>query len=112
MSNDEVNTGRRRFLVAVTAAMGGIGALFASVPFVSSWFPSARAKAAGAPIEVDISKLKPEERMVVEWRGKPVWIVRRSDAELERLKTETVSLRDPDSAVEQQPAEHGIAKSH
>jgi ubiquinol-cytochrome c reductase iron-sulfur subunit len=74
------------------------------VPFLSSWLPSGRAKAAGAPVQVDISKIQPGDRLVVEWRGKPVWIIRRSPVELENLKNETVSLRDPDSNVAQQPA--------
>lgn len=103
MTCEQINTGRRRFLVAATAFMGGIGALFATVPFISSWFPSARAKAAGAPVQVDIGKIQPGDRLVVEWRGKPVWIIRRSPTELENLKNETVSLRDPESNVDQQP---------
>lgn len=97
-----INKERRRFLVTATSFLGGIGALFAAVPFISSWFPSARAKAAGAPIKVNISGLEPDERMTVEWRGKPVWIIRRTQQELDRLKTLT-NLRDPSSNVNQQP---------
>ncbi len=71
-------------------------------PFIGSWFPSAKTKAAGAPITVDVSHLQPDQRMVVEWRGKPVWIIRRSQTELDRLANIT-NLRDPSSQVNQQP---------
>ncbi len=102
----EVNTGRRRFLVALTTLMGGIGAVYTAIPFLSSWLPSARAQAAGAPVEVDLSNLKPGERIIVEWRGKPVWIIYRSPEDIIRLreKAHLAKLRDPESKVkEQQP---------
>jgi len=75
-----VDVKRRRFLVDATAAVGGIGGVVAAVPFVLSMQPSERAKAAGAPIEVDISKLEPGQKLDVEWRGKPVWIIDRTKA--------------------------------
>lgn len=95
---------RRRFLVAATTTMAGLGLVAAGVPFVSSWLPSAEAEAAGGPIEVDISKLEPGQLMIVEWRGKPVWILRRTQEMLDRLALTENNLRDPDSLVEQQPA--------
>src|SRR3990167_9924214 len=76
MSNDGVNAGRRRFLVAATSVLGAAGAVGAAVPFVGSWFPSAKAKAAGAPVKVNVSKIEPGQQMVAEWRGQPGVIVR------------------------------------
>lgn len=98
---------RRRFLVGATVVVGAVGAVFTAVPFIASWQPSARARAAGAPVEVDIGKLKPGQQVTVEWRGKPIWVLRRTPAILERLATLTDSgrLRDPLAEVEaQQPA--------
>jgi ubiquinol-cytochrome c reductase, iron-sulfur subunit len=103
MSNAPVNTGRRRFLTATTSVVGGLGAVAVAVPFIKSWNPSAKAKAAGAPVEVDISKLQDGQMIRVEWRGKPVWIVRRSDAVVEQLSSFEGQLRDPGSAQPQQP---------
>ncbi len=103
MSNAPVNTGRRRFLTATTSVVGGLGAVAVAVPFIKSWNPSAKAKAAGAPVEVDISKLQDGQMIRVEWRGKPVWIVRRSDAVVEELSSFEDQLRDPQSAQPQQP---------
>lgn len=103
MSNAPVNTGRRRFLTATTSVVGGLGAIAVAVPFIKSWNPSAKAKAAGAPVEVDISKLQDGQMIRVEWRGKPVWIVRRSDAVVEELSSFEDQLRDPGSAQPQQP---------
>ncbi|MCW5589041.1 MAG: ubiquinol-cytochrome c reductase iron-sulfur subunit [Legionellales bacterium] len=101
-----IDSGRRRFLVALSSFMGGIGAIYAAIPFLSSWMPSARAQAAGAPVEVDLSEMLPGEKRIVEWRGKPVWIIRRSSDDIVRLKKaeHLAQLRDPNSAVtEQQP---------
>ena len=95
---------RRRALVAVTTALGGIGVTVATVPFIASMRPSEGAKAAGAPVEVDISKLGPGTLLSVEWQGKPVWILRRTDAMLRLLGKEDRRLNDPQSAVAQQPA--------
>src|SRR5690606_32031835 len=78
MSKAPVSNGRRRFLTATTSVVGGLGAVAVAVPFIKSWNPSAKAKAAGAPVEVDISKLEEGQMIRVEWRGKPVWVVRRS----------------------------------
>ena len=108
MANDEVhkpvNTGRRRFLTATTAVVGAVGAGFAAVPFIKSWNPSARARLAGAPVTADISALQEGQRLILEWRGQPIWIVKRSQAILEALPTLDEYLRDPDSAnPDQQP---------
>lgn len=98
-----VDKNRRRFLSAATTVMGGVGIGFASVPFFSSFQPSAKAKAIGAPIEMDISKLEPGQRIIGKWQGKPVWIVRRSDAVVTALEGLNELLRDPDSKEPQQP---------
>ncbi|MDD8059765.1 MULTISPECIES: ubiquinol-cytochrome c reductase iron-sulfur subunit [Shewanella] len=103
MSNAPVDTGRRRFLTAATAVVGGAGAVAVAVPFIKSWNPSAKAKAAGAPVEVNISKVEPGQLIRVEWRGKPVWVVRRTEAVLENLKSLDGQLRDPASEEMQQP---------
>ncbi|MFT5722669.1 MAG: ubiquinol-cytochrome c reductase iron-sulfur subunit [Motiliproteus sp.] len=104
MSNEGVNNGRRRFLVASTSVIGAVGAVGAAVPFVASWNPSAKAKAAGAPAKADISKLEPGQQMIVEWRGKPVWIVRRTAETLANLEKLSDKLADPASDEPQQPA--------
>lgn len=103
MSNDGVNNGRRTFLIAATGAVGAVGAAGLAVPFVKSWQPSARAKNAGAPVTIDISKLESGQRVVHEWRGQPVWVVRRTESMLADLEKLTDSLSDPDSQVDQQP---------
>ncbi|ELT7569700.1 ubiquinol-cytochrome c reductase iron-sulfur subunit [Vibrio cholerae] len=103
MSNAPLNQGRRRFLTATTAVVGGLGAVAVAVPFIKSWNPSAKAKAAGAPVEVEISKLEEGQMVRVEWRGKPVWVVRRSQAVVEGLKSHENQLRDPKSDELQQP---------
>lgn len=104
MSNEhKVDCGRRRLLIAATAAVGGAGALTALVPFVSSMLPSERAKAAGAPVEVDISKLAPGQMITVEWRGKPVWIINRTQEMLDTLPKLDDQLADPKSEKKQQP---------
>ncbi len=104
MSTDGVDTSRRRFLTAATTVVGAVGAVGAAVPFVASMWPSARAQAAGAPVEADISKLEPGAMMTLEWRGKPVWIVHRTQQNLDDLPKNEPFLRDPKSEVEtQQP---------
>jgi len=85
MTSDGVNHSRRKFLLGATSVVGGAGVVGAAIPFVSSWQPSAKAKAAGAPVKVNISKLEIGARMVVEWRGKPVYIVRRTNETLSAL---------------------------
>ncbi len=104
MSTNGVDTSRRRFLTAATSVVGAVGVGVVAVPFISSMQPSARARAAGAPVEADFSKLEPGSKMTVEWRGKPVWIVRRTEQNLKDLEVLKESLSDPASEVEQQPA--------
>jgi len=104
MANQGVNPGRRRFLTATTAVVGGAGALAAAVPFIASWQPSARAQVAGAPVTEDISKLEPGQRVIVQWRGQPVWVIRRTPEQLAALAGNDDQLRDPASEnPEQQP---------
>ncbi|MBT00160.1 MAG: ubiquinol-cytochrome c reductase iron-sulfur subunit [Oceanospirillaceae bacterium] len=103
MSNDGVNKGRRRLLIGATSAVGAVGAVGAAVPFVASWNPSAKAKAAGAPAKADISKLEPGQQMIVEWRGKPVWVVKRGPEALANLEKMNDRLADPNSEKPQQP---------
>ncbi|MCF7222369.1 ubiquinol-cytochrome c reductase iron-sulfur subunit [Marilutibacter chinensis] len=103
--HEPVNAGRRRFLTATTAVVGAVGAGIAAVPFIKSWNPSARAKLAGAPVTADISALQEGQRLIYEWRGQPIWIVKRSKAILDALPTLDSHLRDPLSEnPEQQPA--------
>lgn len=103
MSNEEKVDCSRRQLLFATAAMGGIAGVATAVPFVASMLPSERAKAAGAPVEVDISKLEPGQMMTVEWRGKPVWIINRTKDQLESLKKTNDQVSDPKSDKEMQP---------
>ena len=100
---DPVDESRRRFLLTAAAVLCGGGALCALTPFVSSWLPSAKARAGGAPVRVDLSQLKPGQQMAVLWRGKPVWVIRRTDAMLADLSRPNAELRDPNSLVPQQP---------
>jgi ubiquinol-cytochrome c reductase iron-sulfur subunit len=105
MANQGVNSGRRRFLTATTAVVGGAGAIAAAVPFIASWQPSARAQVAGAPIAVDVGKLEPGQRLIEQWRGQPVWVIRRTDEQLATLPRLRDELRDPDSQnADQQPS--------
>ncbi len=103
MSNDGVNEGRRRVLTALTSVVGAAGVVGAAVPFVGSWNPSAKAKAAGAPVEINVSKLQPGQMVIVEWRGKPVYVVRRTPEALENIKKIEGELRDPGSEKSVQP---------
>ncbi|MER2493319.1 ubiquinol-cytochrome c reductase iron-sulfur subunit [Catenovulum sediminis] len=103
MSNAPVDNGRRRFLTVATSVVGGVGAAGAVVPFIASWNPSAKAKAAGAPVEVNVSKLQPGQMLRVEWRGKPVWVVKRTQEMLDGLAAHEDKLRDAESENEQQP---------
>jgi ubiquinol-cytochrome c reductase iron-sulfur subunit len=96
MSNSTVDASKRTWLIASSCA-GAVGAGFVAVPFVSSFQPSERAKAAGAPVEVDISTLEPGQKMTVEWRGKPVWILRRTPEMLATLKKTDDDVADPNS---------------
>ena len=101
--NNGIDKKRRHFLTAAATVVGGAGVLATAVPFVSTLSPSAKTKAIGGPIEVDISSLKPGERIIEKWRGKPVWILRRSEESLADLSNMSDVLRDPESEVEQQP---------
>ena len=104
MSNAPVNNSRRRFLTAATSVVGGVGVVGVAVPFIGSWNPSARAKAAGAPVEVNVSKIEPGQLIRAEWRGKPVYVVRRTAETLSSLSAHDGQLKDPQSEVPQQPA--------
>ena len=106
MSNDAVNQTRRRVLIGATCAVGAVGVVGAAVPFVGSWNPSAKAKAAGAPVKYNLSKIEPGALVTVEWRGKPVFIVRRTQAALDSLKKVEAQgvLLDANSDEPQQPA--------
>lgn len=104
MSQDGVNKSRRTLLLGTTTALGAVGAGFVAVPFVKSWNPSERAKAAGAPAKVDISKLELGAMVVVEWRGKPVYVTRRTKTSLDLLEGLNSQLKDPhNNNKEQQP---------
>ena len=94
----------RRTLVIATSLVGGAAGVGAAVPFVASMWPSERAKAAGAPVEADISKLAPGGMQIIEWRGKPVWIVRRTQEMLDSIQKDNNLVADPKSEVPQQPA--------
>ena len=96
MSQTQIDSSKRTWLIASSCA-GAVGGVAVAVPFVSTFQPSEKAKAAGAAVEVDISSLKPGEKLTVEWRGKPVWIVRRTPEQLESLKKVDAQLADPDS---------------
>lgn len=106
MSQDGVNKSRRTLLVGATAAVGAVGAGFVAVPFVKSWNPSEKAKAAGAPAKVDVSKIEPGAMLTAEWRGKPVYIVRRNDETLATLESLNSRLKDPDNTNKAQQPEY------
>jgi ubiquinol-cytochrome c reductase iron-sulfur subunit len=103
MTGDSADPKKRRFLIGATTAVGAVGAVTSVLPFVFSMFPSERAKAAGAPVEVDISKLEPGMLLTVEWRGKPVWIVNRTKEMLDQLAKGSEQLADPESGAGNQP---------
>lgn len=103
MSNQQVDRSKRRFLVAATTAVGGVAGVAVMVPFVMSMMPSQRAKAAGAPVEVDVSKIEPGMLLAVEWQGKPVWVVNRTKEMLTMLPKNDPHLLDPKSLEPQQP---------
>lgn len=105
MADKETDQGKRRFLVAATGIAGGAAAGAAGLyPFAASMLPSERAKAAGAPVEVEIGNLAPGELRTVEWRGKPVWIVRRTPEMLDTVKKNNGNVADPDSKKPMQPS--------
>jgi len=100
---DHVDEKRRRILLVATSVAGAAAGVGIAAPFIASWFPSARALAAGAPVESDISKIEPGQQITIEWRGKPVWILRRTKEMLDRLPGNAPLLVDPDSKEDQQP---------
>jgi ubiquinol-cytochrome c reductase iron-sulfur subunit len=103
VEGQKVDARKRKFLIAATSAVGGVAVASVAVPLVMSMMPSARARAAGAPVEVDISKVEPGMLLTVEWRGKPVWIVNRSPEMLALLSKHDANLTDPNSDMPQQP---------
>lgn len=102
-NNVSVNLQRRKILTGATGVVGAVGATFLAVPFVSSWQPSEKAKAAGAPVNADISQLQPGQMLTLAWRGKPVWVVRRTPDMLNGLAPLDGLLRDPASEQSEQP---------
>ncbi len=104
MSQDGLNHSRRRFLTGATSVVGAVGAVAAAVPFVKSWAPSAKARAAGAPVKANIGKIEPGQMTVVEWRGKPVYVVRRTPEVLAQLAEKVRDfVADPDSESDSRP---------
>ncbi|MFP4130724.1 ubiquinol-cytochrome c reductase iron-sulfur subunit [Thiohalospira sp.] len=106
MSKDGVDIGKRRFLTAATTVVGAAGVVYAATPFFQSFWPSRKAQAAGAPVEVDVGKLEPGQMLTVEWRGNPIWVVRRSEKMLEALPSLDDDLRDPKSEKKSQQPEY------
>jgi ubiquinol-cytochrome c reductase iron-sulfur subunit len=106
VTDAERNRARRKTLIGLTAAAGGVATAGAAIPFLASLGPSERAKAAGAPVEFPLTTLKPAELQTVEWRGRPVWILRRTPEMLKRLPTAEPSLSDPTSSVSSQQPEY------
>lgn len=104
MSVDGVDLKKRRTLTVATSVVGAAGTIFVVYPFLAAWKPSAKAKAAGAPVEADVGKLEPGQMMTVKWRGKPVWIVHRTEQNLADLPTLDGQLLDPESEALQQPS--------
>lgn len=103
IEQEAVDEQKRHFLLTAGSVLGGVGAACAVTPLISSWFPSAKAQAAGAPVEVNISKMEAGQQVTVAWRGKPVWIIKRTDEMIAQLSSNESGLRDPESLVEQQP---------
>ena len=101
---DNVDEKRRRLLLIGTSAAGAAIGVGVAVPFLASWFPSARALAAGAPVEFDLSKMEPGQQVTVEWRGKPVWVLKRTPEMLDGLTKHDAVLADPESKDAEQPA--------
>lgn len=104
MGNEVTNSGRRQFLTAATSAVAGVGVVGIAVPFIGSWNPSAKAKAAGAPVKFDAAKIEPGQLVRVEWRGQPVFVIRRTQEQLDDLATLNDSLKDPESLISKQPS--------
>lgn len=112
MSSDDVNKGRRRFLIAATSAVGAVGTGLAAVPFIQSWLPSAKAQAGGSPVEVNIGKLKEGQLLKVQWRGQTIGILRRTNEMVAGLGKIEAVLADPESLKADQPAYiHGESRA-
>lgn len=103
MANEDVDQERRRFLVTASSVVGGAGVVALGYPFIAAWKPSAQAQAAGAPVEVNISQMEPGQLIRVQWRGQPVWILKRSEDMLATLPKLEPRLADPNSAASIQP---------
>lgn len=103
MSNQGVNKGRRNLLIGATSVVGAVGVIGAAVPFVRSWAPSAKAQSAGAPVSYDYTKLEVGQQITVEWRGKPVWVMRRDERMLQSITKSEGFVADPESEKPQQP---------
>lgn len=103
MENQEINQSRRRFLTLATAGAGGVAALGVATPFLASFFPSEKAKAAGAPVEVDVGKIEAGQLVTAEWQGKPIWVLNRTEQQQKDLASLNGAVADPKSEVEQQP---------
>ena len=103
MQEEKIDTKRRRFLTTAATVVGGAGVIATAIPFVATLSPSAKTRAIGAPVEVDIGKLQPEQRMIVKWQGKPVWILRRDKKTISDLETLDDELKDPKSDDSIQP---------
>lgn len=101
---DEVDLSRRKFLTRATIATGAVGAVFAAIPFIESWSPSERARALGAPVELDLSKLEPGQMAVPVWRRQPIYVVRRTPDMVSRVSGHDADLKDPNSDDSTQPA--------
>ena len=104
MDNQQINQGRRRFLTLATGAAAGAAGAGVATPFILSFFPSEKAKAAGAPVEIDVSRIEPGQLITAEWQGKPIWVLNRTDAQQKELPALDGELADPKSEVEHQPA--------
>ncbi|WP_018746665.1 ubiquinol-cytochrome c reductase iron-sulfur subunit [Chitiniphilus shinanonensis] len=104
MSDQQVDNSKRRFLLVAASGAGAVAVAGVATPFIASFFPSERAKAAGAPAEVNISKLEPGQKIDVEWRGKPVWVVKRTPEMVANLPKNDPKLVDPQSKSSDQPA--------
>jgi ubiquinol-cytochrome c reductase iron-sulfur subunit len=103
MNNEGVDESKRQFLTSALTVVGAVGTGYLAIPFLAQMQPSVKAMAAGAPVEVDISKMEPGQLLRVAWRGKPVWVLKRTPAALETLKTLESQLSDPNSQNSTQP---------
>jgi ubiquinol-cytochrome c reductase iron-sulfur subunit len=103
VADDGVDLSRRKFLTNATIATGVVGAVFAAVPFVESWTPSERARALGAPTELDVTKIDPGQMAIVIWRRQPIYVVRRTQEMVQHLQGHDTDLKDPDSRNSDQP---------